>query len=62
MGKTIRTIPNHWNRSPRTSAEKRAYYDAIEQGVKPRRSPRHIPSDYDDKPIAARKEAKYANP
>ena len=40
-------------RSPRTQQEMRKYYDALDQGYKPRakRSPRYLPNAWDDIPV-----------
>jgi hypothetical protein len=40
-------------RHPRTRQERRAFFAAVEQNVRIRaaRSPRHLPTDWDDKPV-----------
>lgn len=60
MGKTKRNKNYHFLRNPKTTQEKREYFDATEQGVKPRtrRNPRNLVSSWDDIPVAAIKEKK----
>ena len=50
----------HFYRNPRTQQERREYFKAIEQGVKPRgkRSYHNLPTEYDD---FIRKDLKYKN-
>jgi hypothetical protein len=54
MARTYRSVPSHWLRHPKTTQERRWVAAAREQGVKVRRfNATHLPSAYEDKPVAA---------
>lgn len=53
MARTIRAVPGSYLRHPRTMNERRAIATALEEGVRVRRKERHLPSDWDDQPVAA---------